>query len=648
MRRPVIWCLGFFIFGILLGIYASVFLFVLGFCLGLFLCFFLFKWYRYRPVFIFVLFLLAGAGRVNLAHDIYIEVPYPYVVLHGRVIDIGITGGGNQRTTVRTPDGVRVMAYVPVHLPWPGLGQDISVTGELRPLARAQNPGGYDQFRHLRSQGIRATIWATSVELGETRLTPVVIMRQFRERLAYVYERVLPAREAAVIRSMVLGDRADMDRDLSDQYRTMGIFHILSISGLHVAILMMALNKFIGLFISERRGGLIVLTTMILFCIMTGASVATVRAVTMGGVLVFAKILRRKYDLLAAVSWACMALLLFEPYFLLNVGFQLSFSAVFGIGVLSAPVERLITKLRFPAKLRPEMAVGIAAVAATYPVFGFHMYDIQLYSVLGNLIIAPTTAIILVMGVATGLFGLVWLPAAEFLGGTVFYILRFYDVFSGFFARLPHAMLLVGGGCLVVTGLGFATLLAFAYAFHGFGESFKRRLRLFFMVAAVLVVAAILRYNPPGVHITVLDTAGNYTVLRHRGYVVVFGATRGGESAVLRYLDFHGVHRAHGLFLLEEPVGWEHRRFGDLYESGRFRYVYAGWEQPGVVALNDMNVMYIHGVRIYVTAGERVGDLYFRIDNMGDVVEVRGEGVWVNGVEVCAGEGGAIRLRWGW
>jgi len=592
MKRPALYCLVFLICGILLGVYGSTFLFALGFCLGLFLCFFLCKYYRYVPVFVFVIFLAVGWVRVGLAREAVSE--YTYGVLHGVAIDIGVTGGGNQRVQLRTQDGFRVMAYIPVHLPWAALGQQVAVTGELQPLAHVQNPGGYDQFRHLRSQGMVGVVWATSVSLGEVHTTPIVIMRRLRDRLSQVYNQILPPREAAVIRSMVLGDRADMERELMDQYRTMGIFHILSISGLHIGILMMALNKSVGLFAGERRGGIIVLIVMVLYCLMTGASIATVRAVTMGGVLVFGKIIKRKYDLLTSVSWACVALLLFQPYFLLNVGFQLSFTAVFGIGVLTTPVERLLAKLRVKPKLRPGLAVCIAASCATYPVFAFHMYEIQLYAVLGNLIIAPTTTIILVMGLFTGLVGLLWLPAAEFLGGTVYYILRFYDVFSSFFARLPHAMLLVGGGSLVVTGLGVALLLAFAYAFYGFGESFRRRLLLLYFVAAVFIVVLFLRHNPPGVHITHLDTVGNYTVLRHRGYTMVFGAPQGGESAMLRYLDFHGVHRAHGLFFTQPARQQDARRYAGLVDSGRFRYFYS---------LSVGDVYYIHKVRISVVDG---------------------------------------------
>jgi len=582
MKRPVLWLLAFFICGIIIGAFGTLPLFGLAALAGLFLCALLFRVYKYWPVFILLAFLLVGFLRVEYSLNIYIVQPV-HVQLTGIAQDVGITTGGNQRVVVRTESGFRIMAYIRPHLPWAALGQQITVTGELMPLSGPRNPGGYNQFQHLRSQKVDSTMWPEAVQLGNTRLSLPVVLRMARDRLAAVYDQILPPREGAVIKSMILGDRYEMDRDLADQYRTMGIFHILSISGLHVAILMMAFNKVLGLFLEERRAGLVVLVVMVLYCLMTGASPATVRAVTMGGVLVFGKVLSREYDLMAAVSWACIALLMYEPLFLFNVGFQLSFVAVFGIAILVKPVERLLAMLRMPSgSFRSGLAVNIAAVTATYPVFAFHMYEISLYSVIGNMIIAPTTTVILVLGLAIGLVGLITIPVATFMAGTVYYILRFYDIASSFFARLPFAMTPTSGGNLLIAGLGASVLLLFAYVFNSFGDQFRKRVKLLPPMMLILIIAVFVRHSPPGLHITELDTFGNYTVMRHRNDVLVTGVPHGGEYELLRYLDMHGVTRANGLILTELPRPQDANRLARLAE--RFDVFYISGDATGVRA----------------------------------------------------------------
>ena len=670
MKRPVLWLLGFFICGIILGAYGSAPIKALGIMLGLFLCLLLYRTYKYRPVFIFILFLLLGMWRVG--HSLHNNIAYPArATLYGTALDIGITAGGNQRVVVGTHCGLQVMAYIRAHQPWAALGQEVTLTGELQPLSHRQNPGGYNQFQHLRSQKIDATIRPDTIALGDIRLSPMVVLRMVRDRLAAVYDALLPPREAAVIRSMVLGDRADMDSDLVQQYRAMGIFHVLSISGLHVAILMMALNKTLGLFMPEQKSGIIVLVIMVLYCLMTGAGIATVRAVTMGGVLIFGKVLRRQYDLLAAVSWACGALLLYEPLYLFNVGFQLSFSAVYGIGLLSAPSDRLLAKLRMPAgAFRSGLGVGIAAVIATYPVFAFHMYEIQLYSVVGNLIIAPTTTVILVMGLAVGLLGLVWAGGATVLAGTVYFILRFYEVASGFFAYLPHAMLLTGGGSLLVTGLGVALLLSFMHAFSGFEKAFKQRLGFMFLTAAVLMAAAFVRHNPRGLHMTALDTPGHYTVMRHRGHTLVAGMPQGGEDALLRYLDLHGVRRSDGLILTTPPQGRDIPRLTALAERFEVFYVSAGAEaaleemaerlyesgrhMPRIVVVGNGSGYEAGRMTVYFYVGDG-GNIGMRL-GFGEMVMAIGEAAGHANVQILDGvvqaldgafdtTGGAVELR---
>jgi len=645
MKRPLLWAFGFLIAGIVIGrtpaflVLSPVLLFGLSLGLGLIFCGFLYRVYNYKPVFAFVLFLLVGLVRVGSSMHSHVTEP-TYVRFSGVVLDVGRTGGGNQRAVVRgyvsaiglylsdgydvgernhtgeefagtgysLDDGYklsfvylddaisfRVMAYIRPHQPHVVLGQEVVLQGTLLPLRSAANPGGYNQFQHLRSQKVDASIWPSEIIRGEVQSTLVVSLRRFRDRLAGVYDYILPTREAGIIKSMVLGDRLELDRELAAQYRMMGIFHILSISGMHVTILTLAAFSVLKLFINQRRAGVIVLFVMILYCLMTGAAVPTVRAVTMGGVLVFGRVLHRDYDLLASVSFAGICLLIYEPLYLFNVGFQLSFCAVIGIGVLKSPIERGLALCRLPAgEFRGSLSVGIAAVVASYLVFAHHLYEIPLYSVIGNIVIMPTVTVLLVLGALVGLVGLVWMPGAEIMAGPVYFILRFYELASGFFASLPGAMALVGGGSLVVTGALVVVVLCFAYAFSGFGEDFNKRLVLFFSAVLVLTCCVFVRDFPLDLRVTVLQARGEYAVLRHRGEMLIIGNGRGGESVLLNYMDKRGLRRAHGLVLSQPPRPSDIRRLEDLLPRIEVLYLPGGFVT--IDGLRDAAVA--HGVEL--------------------------------------------------
>ena len=601
MKRPLLWALGFLIAGVIIGRtpgfadYSPILIFGLSLGLGLVFCGILYYVWRYKPVFALMLFLLVGLWRVgdSLHSHVTKEVN---IAFHGVVVDVGRTMGGNQRAIVRGEShNFKIMVYIRPYQPQVVLGQEVMLFGYLQPLQRSINPAGYDQFQHLRSQKIDATMWPDEIVLGDVNASMIVVLRRFRDRLSYVYDTVLPQQDAGVLKSMVLGDRTYLDLELASQYRMMGIFHILSISGMHVTILTMAAFLLLKMLIPEQYAGVVVLIIMIAYCLATGAAVPTVRAVTMGGILVFGRILHRDYDLLASLSFAGIVFLIYEPLYLYNVGFQLSFGAVFGIGVLRAPIERGLSLLRMPnKKFRESLSVGISAVVVSYIVFAHHLYEIPLYSVIGNIVIMPTVTILLVLGVLVGLVGLFWMGFATVLAGVVYYILRFYAITSELFASLPGAMLLTGGGSLAVTFACVGVVLAFAFAMSGFGEDFRKRLILLFVMVLVLIGCVFVRDFHFDLRITVLETRGNYSVIRHRGDMIIIGSGGGGEAVLIEYINMRGVDRVHGFVLTAQPSAGDIRRLEVLLP--RLRVLYLPEELVLTQAIKDTAL--IHGVEI--------------------------------------------------
>jgi len=561
LKRPALFSLAFLITGVLFP-----YVFVLAG--GAAVCFVLYGKYRYWPVFLFLVFMAAGMWRVQARWAQPLDAAVE-VTVQGRVLDVGgLTAGGNLRAVVRvvwddTP--LRVMVYVRPHLPRLEMGQDVLLVGEIVPLARAAHPGGYDAFLHLRAQKIDGIMWPTQVVAGEVTADFFVHMRRVRDALAGVFDAVLPAQEAGIIRAMVLGDREGLDRDLVEIYRVAGIRHVLSISGMHVTILTLFVNVLLGKILPARKAGLVTLAIMVAFCLMTGAAIATIRAVSMGAVLVFARVLHREYDLLTSISWACVGLLLYEPLMIYNVGFQLSFSAVFGIALLTAPFERLLSKLRVPewGKFRNGVALSMATGFSTYIIFAHHFYEIPLYSVIANVLLLPFMMALVVMGVLTALVGLVSLSAAAVPGGVVFFVLRLYELVSRFFGTLPGALLPTGGGAVSVSLAGAAVLLAFAYTLNGFGSDLKRRAPLILFATAALLGTLYIRDFPPRPQTTTLPTFGEYTITRHHAATLVSGTGRGGEAALDRYLHRRNA-RAITLTLTQFPRSTDAQRLTTL------------------------------------------------------------------------------------
>ena len=579
-------------------------------------CWLLSRWMKYPPVFLCLV--LALAGFLGMSQSLGNNVlPAEGVELVGVVQDMRYTRAGWQRLVVRNTDGLRILAFLSPDYPVQ-IGQRVILYGDMHSLQGPRNPGAYNEFTVLRAQGIAGRFNARSAEVFEIETNLARATYSIRNRIADVYDTVLPHRQAGLVQSIVLGERPDMDDRVVEMFRMAGIYHLLVVSGLHLSILMMAACLILERVMNKRAAGLSALVLMIGYTLLTGASVSTVRAVTMAGVAVFGRLLYRDRDPLSSVSFACILLLLYEPMNLFSIGFQLSFATVFGVVLLSGPIERALSLLGMKNG-RAFLAYNIAANVSTYPILAYHFAYISTYSILVNILIAPTVVLLVVVGFAVGFIGLFSIGAAHFLAGAVYFILRFYEAVMAWFLALPDAVWLVGNWGIKVTFAALAFMLAFGYTFSGFGEDFRRRSKVLVLGFVILLTCvAFEAVDRRRFHITELDIDGGFgvTVLRAGGntFVIDGGGNNRligmntGVSVLMPYLDHRGVLQVCAAFLTDTSRG---RVMGliELAEAGRMRTLYVPY---GVDLGSGL------GMRLAVAA-DRGGVTVYRL-GVGDVV----------------------------
>jgi competence protein ComEC len=536
----------------------------------------------------------AGALRIYLSENAP-RPAYGKVELRGVVTETGVTGSGNPKMVARVKDSdleVNVMIYARQGQEAEA-GQAITVAGELLPLETPRNPGGYNEYQYLRARKIAAKIFPDTLETGKTGGTLQGMLNRVQQRLAAVYDAALPQREAAVIKSVILGDKAGLDEDVRELYRLAGIYHLLCISGLHVSILMLAMDKLLSFKLNKRVSGLITLAVMVLYCLLTGSSVSTVRAVTMGGVLVFARVLYREYDLLASVSFAGIVLLLYEPMYLFDAGFQLSFGAVSGIAVMTNPVERGLSLLRCPKSIKTALAANIAATAATFPILSYHFYYLSPYSIIVNCIILPTAAVLVVFGLLVGLVGLIWLPAGMFLSGVIYYLLLFYDFVCNFFTGLPGAVLKTGCCGLMVCAAAYCVMAAFGFTMAGFGDALRKRAAALGLSIVFFMACAVAYALPSRLEITVLDAgAESLSVLRYKNGMFAVGDALQIAENFADYFEYLGRDKLDGVFYTGDSGNWINEN--NLAAYGDLKFTVNG--EKLYIALGEADICFYGGV----------------------------------------------------
>ena len=300
------------------------------------------------------------------------------------------------------------------------VGDRINLSGQLIKTETLKNPGGFSEREYYKLKNIEYKIYPENAfKIGEKNdLT--ILLKKLNIKISGVYDNILPKEEAAVIKAMITGNKTDLSDFIKDLFSRTGVYHIIAISGLHIHIL-----AFIVLFLSERfhkrYGKIFAIVFLLLYCVFTGASVSSVRAVCMFLIYIFGKFFYKEYDILTSLFISGFLILLFQPLYLFDVGFQYSFCAVLSLIIFSSPVTEIFCG-KFSYKTAEVLSAAVSVNFIPKVVVWANFFGVSTLDIFANLIIIPFSGILVFSGFILGILGLFSISAASFLSGTVYII----------------------------------------------------------------------------------------------------------------------------------------------------------------------------------------------------------------------------------
>ena len=295
-------------------------------------------------------------------------------------------------------------------------GDMLQIEGRLPRIGRPRNPYTYDMQRWSAQQGVYHQAFISQKQVIRCGYAPpsrlmvaAYCVRGFlSERLtAYVHN----PKVRSMVLALVLGMRDDMDKGVSDAFATAGILHILAVSGLHVGMLYAILLFLLGLLgISgyRRRGwqAMVVVTCLWGYAFVTALSPSVVRAVMMVSLSTVARLLGRRYNFWNGLATTALAGLFYEPGWLTDLGFQLSYLAVMGIALF---YQRLMEVVRIQHWLWRRgwqvIALSVSVQMTTLPLSLYHFHYMPTYVWLGNFVAVPLASLLLGLGLLACLLG---------------------------------------------------------------------------------------------------------------------------------------------------------------------------------------------------------------------------------------------------
>lgn len=335
---------------------------------------------------------------------------------------------------------VKLDSLKPIQLKY---GDEMMIPVSYTEVEPPYNPAEFDFKAWLGSQNIYHQAFIDQNHIVSTKNNvgnPIIKMAlNIREKQVAKYRILIKSDEAfSVASTLILGYRADLSKETLSAYSKTGTIHALSVSGAHVAIIYVVLD-FMFFFLNKNRALRIVKLLLVCaliwgYALLSGLSPSVVRSAIMISILITAKVLSKKTNSYNILAFSAFCQLIYNPFLIWDVGFQLSYLAVFGLIYLQPKIYNIFyAEHNWIDKLWSFTSMSLAAQIVTFPLSIYYFHQFPLYFLLANLFIAVPLMLMMYLGI------MVLIPSFGFLAPVFEWIINFTNAALNWISNLPYA-----------------------------------------------------------------------------------------------------------------------------------------------------------------------------------------------------------------
>ena len=410
-RTPILSFLILFVIGILISNFIEMDLFFISLVLVLFLVLTFFKSIKSNDYFFILIIILAGILRLTIAEEIISEkrkienIPEKVKVtvqikklntnpFYIKSYNCNIKFNDNSfQSVLYLKNSKRILA----------VGKEYEISNVKSEIIEPQNnPFVFDYRRYMEIKGITHS--------SQTTKDSQIIEKQICNPLSYYSQRIrrnisskiistYGIKKGSLVNGFFLGLKKEIPENLSNSFNNLGISHLLAVSGLHVGfIVLLFYQLFIFLSMPKKLRIILILFLMFGYCYIIGFSASIVRASLMTGFFLISPLFNRKHNALNSVAIAGLVILLWNPMTFFDVGFQFSFSAVFGIILIYTRIKKMINfhpENKLIEYIYNLILVSFCAALATAPLSIYYFGVFNSLAIFINIIFIPLTFLVL-------------------------------------------------------------------------------------------------------------------------------------------------------------------------------------------------------------------------------------------------------------
>lgn len=335
------------------------------------------------------------------------------------------------------------------------LGDIIQIPGTLTKADGQRNPGEFNYRDYLKPKGIAGLFYAgrkdsiTVIQEASSNDFTAILFAKPRAAIESFFEQYLSIEHAGLLKGLILGLRGEIQPNVREAFADTGVVHILAVSGLHVGFVVVFLLLIARILRLKTNARLILLVIgLIYYAGLTGFKPPVVRAVLMAVLFLFATIIQRRADIYNILATAALVILVINPNVLFEIGFQLSFTAVFGIAFFYSRLSPILIPQRlkedggFRKIARWSLEISVVSLSAqigTLPLTMIYFERIPLLSIPANLMVIPLVQAVVILGFILVGLSLSWGLLANLLGKIISLLLFLLTEVVSWLASFPFA-----------------------------------------------------------------------------------------------------------------------------------------------------------------------------------------------------------------
>lgn len=375
------------------------------------------------------------------------------------------------------------------------VGEKVRFEAVIENPRNAGNPAEFDVERYMRLKGVSGSVFLPvggwqSVGMGNVSLQMRALA--LRDDIVKMYERQgFEGNALSLLAAFSVGEKRGFSQELKEVYSDAGVSHLLALSGLHLGLFYMVVVTLLGFAGGSRKWyiarELLALLLLWVFAFVAGLTPSIVRAAVLFSLVSVGRCLRRDSSSLNSLAFAAMVMLLFSPRLLFDISFQLSFSAVLAIILLTPWINELLgcnKRGRLYRSAVSLLAVSFSAQVGVLPFVWYYFGTFPLYFLFANLLLVPLATVLMTLVVQ--LWVTVPVPLVQqCIAWLLSWLLAFMNGVVEFVASLPAASVM-----LPQVGVAGACFTAFMLA--AFFYCVMRRRYLFTALISMAAVVTVM------------------------------------------------------------------------------------------------------------------------------------------------------------